>query len=89
MKKNVLKNFFFKDKYLKLLTGGSKYLTVGDYDVAITNNENVYIKIPEKYDELQSDELRVKTDGVIEYLDNEGFLPKMKRNKRVHVWVYN
>jgi hypothetical protein len=89
MKKNVLKNFFFKDKYLKLLTGGSNYLTVGDYDVAITNNENVYIKIPEKYDELQSDELRVKTDGVIEYLDNEGFLPKMKRNKRVHVWVYN
>jgi hypothetical protein len=89
MKKNVFKNFFFKDKYLKLLTGGSNYLTVGDYDVAITNNENVYIKIPEKYDELQSDELRVKTDGVIEYLDNEGFLPKMKRNKRVHVWVYN
>jgi hypothetical protein len=89
MKKNVLKNFFFKDKYLKLLTGGSNYLTVGDYDVAITNNENVYIKIPEKYDDLEPDELRVKTDSVIEYLDDEGFLPKMKRNKRVHVWVYN
>jgi hypothetical protein len=89
MKKNVFKNFFFKDKYLKLLTGGSNYLTVGDYDVAITNNENVYIKIPEKYDDLEPDELRVKTDSVIEYLDDEGFLPKMKRNKRVHVWVYN
>ncbi len=89
MKKNVLKNFFFKDKYLKLLTGGSNYLTVGDYDVAITNNENVYIKIPEKFEDLQSDELRIKTDSVIEYLDDEGFLPKMKRNKRVHVWVYN
>ena len=89
MKKNVFKNFFFKDKYLKLLTGGSNYLTVGDYDVAITNNENVYIKIPEKYDDLEPDELWVKTDSVIEYLDDEGFLPKMKRNKRVHVWVYN
>ena len=89
MKKNVFKNFFFKDKYLKLLTGGSNYLTVGDYDVAITNNENVYIKIPEKYDDLEPDELRVKTDSVIEYLDDEGFLPKMKRNKRVNVWVYN
>ncbi len=89
MKKNVFKNFFFKDKYLKLLTGGSNYLTVGDYDVAITNNENVYIKIPEKYDDLEPDELRIKTDSVIEYLDDEGFLPKMKRNKRVHVWVYN
>ena len=89
MKKNVFKNFFFKDKYLKLLTGGSNYLTVGDYDVAITNNENVYIKIPEKYDDLEPDELRVKTDSVIVYLDDEGFLPKMKRNKRVHVWVYN
>ena len=87
--KKSLKNFFFKDKYLKLLTGGSNYLTVGDYDVAITNNENVYIKIPEKYDDLEPDELRVKTDSVIEYLDDEGFLPKMKRNKRVHVWVYN
>ena len=87
--KKSLKNFFLKDKYLKLLTGGSNYLTVGDYDVAITNNENVYIKIPEKFEDLQSDELRIKTDGVIEYLDDEGFLPKMKRNKRVHVWVYN
>lgn len=87
--KKSLKNFFFKDKYLKLLTGGSNYLTVGDYDVAITNNENVYIKIPEKFEDLQSDELRIKTDSVIEYLDDEGFLPKMKRNKRVHVWVYN
>jgi len=87
--KKSLKNFFLKDKYLKLLTGGSNYLTVGDYDVAITNNENVYIKIPEKYEALQSDELRIKTDSVIEYLDDEGFLPKMKRNKRVHVWVYN
>ena len=53
------------------------------------NNENVYIKIPEKFEDLQSDELRIKTDSVIEYLDDEGFLPKMKRNKRVHVWVYN
>jgi hypothetical protein len=87
--KKSLKNFFLKDKYLKLLTGGSNYLTVGDYDVAITNNENVYIKIPEKFEDLQSDELRIKTDSVIEYLDQEGFLPKMKRNKRVHVWVYN
>tara|TARA_R100001143_G_scaffold44981_1_gene40281 strand:- start:80 stop:346 length:267 start_codon:yes stop_codon:yes gene_type:complete len=87
--KKSLKNFFLKDKYLKLLTGGSNYLTVGDYDVAITNNENVYIKIPEKFEDLQPDELRIKTDGVIEYLDDEGFLPKMKRNKRVHVWVYN
>ena len=87
--KKSLKNFFLKDKYLKLLTGGSNYLTVGDYDVAITNNENVYIKIPEKYEALQSDELRIKTDSVIEYLDDEGFLPKMKRNERVHVWVYN
>tara|TARA_R110000824_G_scaffold384663_1_gene578730 strand:- start:252 stop:518 length:267 start_codon:yes stop_codon:yes gene_type:complete len=87
--KKSLKNFFLKDKYLKLLTGGSNYLTVGDYDVAITNNENVYIKIPEKFEDLQSDELRIKTDSVIEYLDDEGFLPKMKRNKRVHVWVYN
>ena len=87
--KKSLKNFFLKDKYLKLLTGGPNYLTVGDYDVAITNNENVYIKIPEKFEDLQSDELRIKTDSVIEYLDDEGFLPKMKRNKRVHVWVYN
>ena len=37
-------NFFLCDKYLKLLTGGSRYITVNDFDVAITSNENVYIK---------------------------------------------
>ena len=25
----------------------------------------------------------------LNYLDQEGFLPKMERDKRVHVWVYN
>jgi hypothetical protein len=33
--------------------------------------------------------VREKTDSVVNYLDLEGFLPKMKKDKRVHVWVYN
>ena len=84
-----VKNFFLRDKYLKLLTGGSKYITVSEFDIAITTNQNVYIKIPEQFDSLESDQLREKTDNVINYLDQEGFLPKMERDKRVHVWVYN
>jgi hypothetical protein len=82
-------NFFLKDKYLKLLTGGSRYITVCEFDVAITKNENVYIKIPIKYEALRTEEIREKTDAVVNYLDVEGFLPKMKIDKKVHVWVYN
>ncbi|MCK5605220.1 hypothetical protein KAR91_25235 [Candidatus Pacearchaeota archaeon] len=84
-----VKNFFLRDKYLKLLTGGSKYITVSEFDVAVTTNQNVYIKIPEHFDSLQPEKLREKTDNVVNYLDQEGFLPKMERDKRVHVWVYN
>ena len=82
-------NFFLKDKYLKLLTGGSRYITVCEFDVAITKKENVYIKIPIKYEALRTEEIREKTDAVVNYLDVEGFLPKMKIDKKVHVWVYN
>lgn len=84
-----VKNFFLRDKYLKLLTGGSKYVTISEFDVAVTANQNVYIKIPEQFDSLKPDKLREKTDNVVNYLDEEGFLPKMGRDKRVHVWVYN
>ena len=82
-------NFFLCDKYLKLLTGGSRYITVNDFDVAITSNENVYIKIPIKYESLEPEQIRQKTDAVVNYLDLEGFLPKMKIDKKVYVWVYN
>ena len=84
-----VKNFFLRDKYLRLLTGGSKYITVSEFDIAITTNQNVYIKIPEQFDSLEQEQLREKTDNVVNYLDQEGFLPKMERDKRVHVWVYN
>jgi len=84
-----VKNFFLRDKYLKLLTCGSKYITVSEFDIAITTNQNVYIKIPEQFDSLEPEQLREKTDNVVNYLDQEGFLPKMERDKRVHVWVYN
>ena len=82
-------NFFLTDKYLKLLTGGSRFITVCEFDIAITKNENVYIKIPTKYEALEPEMVREKTDNVVNYLDLEGFLPKMKKDKRVHVWVYN
>ena len=84
-----VQNFFLTDFYLKKFTQGSTYLTVPDFDVAVTKNENVFIKVPSHFDFSNSNLIKERTDKIVQYLDEEGFLPKMKQKKQVHVWVYN
>ena len=81
-------NFFESNYDLNILTLGSKYLTLGSFDIALTKNQNIFIKLPEKEYESQ-DECQADIDYIIGYLADEGFLPKAKEKKKVKVWVYN
>jgi|TARA_B100000131_G_C18081227_1_gene598329 hypothetical protein len=78
-------NFFEKVPDLKLLTFGSKYLSLLNCDIALTKNENIFIKTPKMGDK----KTKKFVDNVITYMVDEGFVPKAKHNKKVHVWVYN
>ncbi len=80
-------NFFKSIHDLKILTKGSSYFTVMGHDIALTKNQNLFIKVPEaSYKTGTAKEL---IDNIIGYLVVEGFLPKTKLNKKVSVWVYN
>lgn len=84
-----LKNFFTNSYYLKKLTRGSKYFSIQDFDIALTEAQNVFIKVPSTIDMKNPELVKTKTDYLVNYLENEGFLPKLKEKKQVHVWVYN
>ncbi len=84
-----LKNFFTNSYYLKKLTKDSTYLSIQDYDIALTKAQNVFIKVPSTVDMKDPEFVKYKTDFLVGYLENEGFLPKLKEKKQVHVWVYN
>jgi hypothetical protein len=84
-----VQNFFQSIPDLKLLTLGSKYFKVGNCDIALTKNQNIFIKTPSNIDASKKDEAQVFINSVIDYLVEEGFVPKAKDNKKVHVWVYN
>ena len=84
-----LKNFFTNSFYLKKLTRGSKYFSIQDFDIALTEAQNVFIKVPSNVDMKNPELVKTKTDYLVNYLENEEFLPKLKEKKQVHVWVYN
>lgn len=81
-------NFFESNQDLNILTSGSKYLRLGYFDIAVTRNQNLFIKLPNKSYETQN-ECQHDVDYVIGYLADEGFLPKTQEKKKVKVWVYN
>lgn len=80
-------NFFKSVSDLNTLTRGSNYFTVGGCDVALTKNQNLFIKLPKSL--YKTDTTQKSVDKVIGYLIVEGFLPKTLSNKKVNVWVYN
>lgn len=82
----LVKNFFQSVPDLKILTFGSKYFTVRDCDIALTKNQNIFLKTPDNVEAKNCEEFINK---VITYIVEEGFVPKAKDNKKVHVWVYN
>ena len=45
-----LQNFFTNSFYLKKLTRGSKYFSIQDFDIALTEAQNVFIKVPSTVD---------------------------------------
>lgn len=83
-----VKNFFQSIPDLKLLTYGSKYFKIGKCDIALTKNQNIFMKVPDGID-ANKKEASEYVNNIITYLVEEGFCPKAKDNKKVHVWVYN
>jgi len=81
-----VKNFFQSVPDLKLLTYGSKYFSIRGIDVALTNNQNIFIKLPPN---IERENHPYLIDKTINYIVEEGFVPKALEKKKVHVWVYN
>ncbi len=94
-------NYFLTSTELRILTNGCKYISLNGVDVALTREQNIFIKLmPRKYenetteDETTEDESAVseyiknRIDGAIKYVVEEGYITKSKKNKKVHVWVY-
>jgi len=81
-------NFFQSIPDLNLLTFGSKYFKVGKCDIALTKNQNIFMKTPDGIGD-NNGEATEYVNSIITYLVEEGFVPKAKDNKKVHVWVYN
>ena len=82
-------NFFQTVPDLKLLTLGSKYFRVGKCDIALTKNQNIFLKTPPEIDASNREEASKYINSIIDYIVEEGFVPKAKENKKVHIWVYN
>ena len=82
-------NFFQTVPDLKLLTLGSKYFRVGKCDIALTKNQNIFLKTPPEIDASNREVASQYINSIIDYIVEEGFVPKAKENKKVHIWVYN
>tara|TARA_B100000214_G_scaffold365818_1_gene334031 strand:+ start:484 stop:747 length:264 start_codon:yes stop_codon:yes gene_type:complete len=84
-----VENFFQSVPDLNILTFGSKYFKVGKADIALTKNQNIFLKTPSNIDPKDREITQQFINNIIDYLVNEGFVPKAKDKKKVHVWVYN
>jgi hypothetical protein len=84
-----VQNFFETVPDLKLLTFGSKYFSIGKCDIALTKNQNIFLKTPDNIDAKNREQTGAFINNIINYIVEEGFVPKAKDNKKVHVWVYN
>ena len=84
-----VQNFFESIPDLKILTYGSRYFSIGECDIALTKNQNIFLKTPKSIDPKNKEKTQDFINKAIDYLVDEGFVPKAKDNKKVHVWVYN
>ena len=81
-------NYFESELELQILTEGCNYLSVAGHDIALTKNQNIFIKIYNEDNKLSELDVKTRVDNIIKYLIHEGFIPKTKKNKKIYVWVY-
>jgi hypothetical protein len=81
-------NYFESELELQILTEGCKYLSISGNDIALTKNQNIFIKVYNEDHKLTEEVAKNRIDYIIKYLIDEDFVPKSKKNKKIYVWVY-